>query len=831
MHYLLQILLLGSLVTAIYGCDQKNPHGEYASVDYPHVLDNSLRIDLVREDPDIVTPIGIAIDAEDRIFVLESHTHSPPEEYNGPETDKIKVFKDVNGDGELELTSVFAEGINDGMNLTFGPDGHLYVVSSQAVTRFLDYDQDGVHDSAEVILELIEPDNVYDHAALLGISANRDGWLYVSRGNTGSKAWKLVGTDSSYVKGYGDGGNVVRSRLDGSNVQEVATGFWNPFDLAFDKQGRLLLIDNDPDSRGPNRLVDVVKGGDYGYKSLYGGSGIHPYVAWNGELPGTLPYAVGLGEAPSGMLDTRHTSLPTTYQNSFLVTIWEESKIVAVHLEENEGMLSGTVTDVIQGGGTFRPVAFASDSKGNVYFTDWVIREYPNHGRGRLWKITAEPSIERLDNQSLYEEYQPGEGVRRRNLLAGISEKADVHLLEEALLSADPYAMAVAREALRKPVFFEWLKQAVQDSRSQLRLQALLVLESLDLQEASVMAQALLQDSDERVQHAALLWIGREGLVSLLPELELMIHDGRISPGLFDTYISTLNHLQPNFQKSYVTQAELLSRSIMRTMPADYFRGIVEDESLPEEIRALALTRSTPETIGVDLLQNALFEGGGAMQDAVIFFLMHHPLDGGAEVLASFIKEADASNQSKADARLALSAYHDSVLINHTELRSDVVEKSDAPFFPENKEEWIAALEDKGDVRRGRRVFFSKRAQCSSCHMHSGWGGTVGPDLTNVEHSKTLEQLLNAMLEPSAEISPEWQGWYVKTKDGKSHYGRQIDVGLQKIELMGLDGTFETFSDVESYGIAPYSLMPQGLHTQLTLVEMQDLMAFLMKAY
>ena len=43
-------------------------------------------------------------------------------------------------------------------------------------------------------------------------------------------------------------------------------GSGNPFDLAFDGTGRLLAIDNDPDSRGPNRLIDVVEEGDYGYK-------------------------------------------------------------------------------------------------------------------------------------------------------------------------------------------------------------------------------------------------------------------------------------------------------------------------------------------------------------------------------------------------------------------------------------------------------------------------------------------------------------------------------------------------------------------------------------
>jgi hypothetical protein len=68
----------------------------------------------------------------------------------------------------------------------------------------------------------------------------------------------------------------MRCRPDGCGLQEFATGFWNPFDLKFDAHGRLLAADNDPDSPGPNRLVHVIQGGDYGYKSLYGER--HPSV-------------------------------------------------------------------------------------------------------------------------------------------------------------------------------------------------------------------------------------------------------------------------------------------------------------------------------------------------------------------------------------------------------------------------------------------------------------------------------------------------------------------------------------------------------------------------
>ena len=359
--------------------------------DFPVVHDDRLQLELVASDPAIVTPIGIAVDDRDRVYVLESHTHLPPSAYRGPQGDRVKVFTDPYGDRDPGAVEVFADGIEDGMNLAFSPDGELYVVTARAVWALHDRDDDGVSEARTKVVELVRPEQVYDHAALLGITFSPDGWMYISRGNTGGQAWTLKGTDGSTLSGYGDGGNIVRALPDGSRLSEVATGFWNPFDLKFDAAGRLLAADNDPDSRGPNRLVHVVPGGDYGYQSLYGGSGIHPYLAWNGELPGTMPYAAALGEAPSGILAASRGALPGDYERDLLATIWEESRISRVRLTPRGTSLSGHAEVLVEGGEDFRPVAFAADRRGSIYITDWVLRAYPNHGRGRVWRLSTRP--------------------------------------------------------------------------------------------------------------------------------------------------------------------------------------------------------------------------------------------------------------------------------------------------------------------------------------------------------------------------------------------------------------------------------------------------------
>ena len=180
-----------------------------ADVDVPKLADDRLTLTLFAETPDIVTPIGMVIDGRDRIFVIESHTHLPPADYDGPTGDRIKVFVDDNNDGRADRVTVFAEGIQQAMNLAFSPDGDLYVVCARDVLRLPDKNDDGQCDEKQRVLKL-DTHERYAHNSWLGITFDADGWMYVTRGNTGGHAYRIAGPDGSFVAGYGDGGNIVR---------------------------------------------------------------------------------------------------------------------------------------------------------------------------------------------------------------------------------------------------------------------------------------------------------------------------------------------------------------------------------------------------------------------------------------------------------------------------------------------------------------------------------------------------------------------------------------------------------------------------------------------
>ncbi len=836
------------------------------------VHDDRLDLSLVVEDPDIVTPIGIAVDKSDRIYVLESHTHLAPQDYAGPEGDLIKIFEDSNGDGTLDSMRIYAEGINEGMNMAFSPEGHLYLVTSTEVWVYYDRDEDGVSEESEKLLELTEPQSVYPHAALLSITFSNDGWMYIGRGNTGGIRWRFEGTDGSEVSGYGDGGNVMRARLDGTELEEFATGFWNPFDLKFDDYGRLMVADNDPDSRGPNRLLHTVRHGDYGYKSIFGGSGIHPYSSWNGELPGTLPYAVPLGEAPSGLLNASLANLPQDYQNQMLCTIWEESTIVRINFQEDGISVSGDTEVIVSGGEDFRPVAFATDSRGNVYFTDWVLREYPNHGKGKIWKLTAKNREGTLERRKLYDAFlvteTNGPFQEKRESTTSFEEQL------EDLKSNDPFVVHKAIIALSKIPQKEGLVSAVDHSDPNVRLGILLALRKSGDKEVGKTVTRFLIDPEPKIRNAALIWAGTALMTERRNDLELAITSGETSTDLFETYLETVKLLQPEFVNDYKSMKEANSKSLNRVLPENFISSIVKDPTKPKEMRVYAMRyldnldqhkellisfldkendpeirlevifslRNYPDKqIAHELLQMALDQNSQLIRSEALLALSNQPTDDWKEIIP--LLEVEEENVALEAARFLRSKVSDEDVRKRFEekLNSNPGENlkqqlmlglnNILPDRPDRSEEkaWQELLAGKGDVERGRRVFYSNTSLCSGCHAMEGRGGDLGPDLSNVGKSKDRNQLISSLFYPSAEISPEWQGWFIKLKDGTLHQGRQIDVGGNSIKLYTQAEGFINLDkeDIESYGMIKESLMPEGLEKRLSDQDIRDLLTYL----
>ena len=854
-------ILLVCIVLLNFGCDS----GEQPPGFFPEVQDNTIQIALI--DTSVVTPIGLAIDSQDDLYVLESHTHAPPHNYPGPSFDRIRKGVDRDKDGIPESWITFADSIEDGMNLAFDAEDNLFLTTKNAV--FLYPNEDGKSTQRHQILRMVKPDNVYDHAGILGVAWSPDHWLYVSRGNTGSNGWRIEGTDGTYLEGYGDGGNVFRCRADGTQLSEVATGFWNPFGIHFTQEGRLLLTDNDPDSRGPNRLIEVVPGGNYGYQSLYGGSGIHPFLAWNGELPGTLPFAAALGEAPCGLIDANLTNFPSAYTNSMLVSVWEENKIVRVPMRPHQSTVRGEAEPFVQGDSTFHPVALAANSRGELYLTDWVVRQYPNHGRGRIWRLT---SAEESASATLASHQEEALGSKPL-WFADADPKYDMRRWMEDIRSSDPYRQTFARKQLGNTEAHRELLDFLRHQEDELRLHALLTLLETAQHIGDTQLIQLLHDKQEEVRRMALTYIAKQGRTSLMDKMQQALRDGYIDADLFETYLAAVRHLQPAFIGGLAEKKSKKAYDIPRELPENFIWSIVSDKSIAEEIRAIAVpylaSVDTHQASVVDMLKSsagaslktallkalrgkkheevasamlglALDKKQSATVRAQALVLLNNQAPGYCQEILPLLEEVDESLQELATRYLCKCRTDQEVIASAEKL----IGKIQRPEVTElwnlcggggegqratTNEDWTAAVNEQGVAEKGQWIFQSSRAQCQTCHRVDGYGGTFGPDLSKIGSSKSEKQLITAILEPSLEMSPEWQGWYVTTKEGQTHYGRQIDVAGsgESVELMNPSGEFVRYQEPRSYGVATTSLMPDGLENTLITSEFNHLIAYL----
>jgi putative membrane-bound dehydrogenase-like protein len=740
----------------------------------PEVADKRLKIELFAEAPQIVTPIGIAVDAKGRVFVVESHTHQRPAGYQGPKADRIRVFEDTKGTGKADKITTFFEGTSSTMCLAFDREGALYVATRMEIFRLRDTKGTGSSDERTPIVHL-ETSGTYPHDGLAGMAFDYNGDLYFGMGENLGFPYKLIGSDGSSVSGGGEGGNMFRCKPDGSHVERFATGFWNPFQCCFDTFGRLFTVDNDPDSRPPCRLLHVVEGGDYGFRFRYGRKGTHPFDSWNGELPGTLPMASATGEAPAGLICYQSEGLPPEYHGELMATSWGDHRIDRFTLSDHGATAWAKMTPLVTGGEDFRPASIAIAPDRSLYFTDWVSKAYEVHGKGRIWRVVSreprpveivapsdikeEDHIKKLEEMALQgfawpvrlipeSRFQPlkflgksvapavrAEALRR----AKTAEVRDIALA--TLDDPDPFMQQAARQALQH-IVGELTDLDVPNLPSAgQRLGVMLVLRAADEKYGRKFLPALLSDSDPSVRFAAIEWVGEEKIKDLRPRIAEMLNGEANTRDLFNACVAAL---------------ELLDG----TQRPDEFHGekyaakVLLDEQSSGEVRRLALRMLPPDhpALSLERLKGLLESPDAALKLEAIRALRASPQPGRFALLADLARDANLPPAARADAivglsesdsqhslLLALATSEDPVVrtealrslrgsvLNPTQTRQlealatkdqvtrELVERILAPPPPANPprhdvEAWLKTDDGPGDPAAGERIFFHPRA-------------------------------------------------------------------------------------------------------------------------
>ncbi|MBI4905397.1 MAG: PQQ-binding-like beta-propeller repeat protein [Acidobacteria bacterium] len=130
-----------------------------------------------------------------------------------------------------------------------------------------------------------------------------------------------------------------------------------------------------------------------------------------------------------------------------------------------------------------------------------------------------------------------------------------------------------------------------------------------------------------------------------------------------------------------------------------------------------------------------------------------------------------------------------------------------------------------GDPAAGKALFLGQ-AKCNSCHMVHGEGSPIGPDLSNIARELTVDQLKQALTDPSARIAPGYGLVSLQLKDGGKLRGFARNRTGYDIAVQDLKGAFHPMGldRVASVTDEKASLMPP---VKVAGNDMQNLLAFL----
>jgi PQQ-dependent dehydrogenase (methanol/ethanol family) len=130
-----------------------------------------------------------------------------------------------------------------------------------------------------------------------------------------------------------------------------------------------------------------------------------------------------------------------------------------------------------------------------------------------------------------------------------------------------------------------------------------------------------------------------------------------------------------------------------------------------------------------------------------------------------------------------------------------------------------------GNATAGESFFFDK-GQCDSCHMISGVGAAIGPDLSTVGREMTVNEIQAKLVNPNSRIAPGYELATAQLRNGNTIRGFVRNRSNFDIRLQDLTGEFHVIQQGEISAITEekQSIMPP---VKASLEELRDLVAYL----
>lgn len=856
-----------------------------------------LKVELFAQEPLIRNPCAMVFDARGRLFVGQGPQYRNPRPDTPP--DSVLILIDRNGDGVADTTKTFATGFNNIEGLAWhGRD--LWVANAPDMTIVRDLDGD---DEADEYIKVYTDLGNIEHG-VHGLNWGPDGKFYFTKGNSkgltqpGRVAPKPIrelwdvkappGTPDlpppqTFRKGeykltyqdprddWGREGGVLRSDDLGRNLEIVARGTRNVFDIEFDHGFDWLGTDNDQ-SDG-DRVIMPFQDAHFGWAHVWS-------AHWTGyrhvaTAPISGPVFHGSG---TGVTYYDYPQLPPEFRGVWFISDFLRKTTFAYRPQWDGALMlpqGGTWQEFARGGDAlFKPVDIAIGPDGALYLTGWgtelgvVWKDGQQANEGRIFRISwpqaprpawnsarREKPLADWTVADLVADFDAPLPVWHTNaqdelVRRGAAVKSELMaMLGRPGLStaAETWALwTVGRIAPQDTTIDAWLATAARASvnaRIQaIRIAAHRIREFRPADRLPGFVTAALQEAEPRVRFAAVQAIGQARQKHLLEPLltHLAGETERLTfyagwQGLRD--LAGNDDLKKHLRDSRggVRRAALLALLENAALDREAVAPLVQDaDPQAAEVAAVWIAKQN----GNPLIVMNPWPGDFTDQVTVKFTPGVKPggvvfTTDGSEPTAA--KRSGNTIQLKETTTLKIGLFVEGKQVGRTveatwRKRAPRAAPPPIALSPRNEATTLAQVTPllrTANATNGRAV--AHAAACFTCHRIGDEGRAIGPDLSAIGDRGDAAHIIRSLLEPNAAITEGYALVSVSARDGKSFAGIFQEETDSVLTLMQLDGEPVTVEkpSITKRESAHVSVMP-AFGNLLAPAQMADLVAWLM---
>ena len=641
------------------------------------------------------------------------------------------------------------------------------------------------------------------------------------------------------------GGWLAHVDSTGTKWEMIASGFRNPFDMAFNDQGELFAYDSDmewdfgtPWYR-PTRICHVTSGAEFGWRV--------GTDKWSPNYPDNLPPVINVGQgSPTNLVSGANARFPKKYRKALFAFDWSFGLIYAVYNEPDGASYKTTGEEFISGSplpltdGVVGPDGALYFLTGGRRLESDLYRVYYGDNTGNNEKL---PVAELNDAQKARRKLEEFHGTPK----AGAVDFAWPYLKDK-----DRFVRYAARIAIETQPLSQWEKKVLSEKDPITLIQSTIAIARRG--NASVKNQLL-----KSLTGVAYTQLTESQQLDLLRAFELIFtrmgEPDAAAKKMVATYLNPQYPAKSNFlnrelskllvyvdapnvvEKTMALLAIAKDNSAVQKSISESADLILRNPQYGMDIAAmLAKIPPMQQTWYANVLTQAKNGWSPELQEKYFqWFYKAFSYKGGV-CFVGFINTA----RKNALANVAKDRFDyfnkisgDSIVINSKAGLKIGAAMPKGPGRNWELKEALAVVDSGSGTRsfeRGKAMFAA--SMCISCHQIKGEGGIAGPDLTQLGSRFTTKDMLEAIIDPSKTISDQFGSTVFYLKQGGSVLGKLIRQDDKKYYIsqnpFAADFIRElNKKDVARTRVSEISPMLPGMINRLNSEELKDLITYL----